>query len=72
MKPEWSAAPDWAEYLTQDRDGQYNWWSHEPIALCFEWNYRQWDTGMLMRYAGEAKVAKGGKLEWKSTLEQRP
>jgi len=30
MKPDWCDAPEWAQYLTQDRDGTWGWWEKKP------------------------------------------
>ena len=30
MKPDWEDAPEWAQYLTQDRDGTWGWWEKKP------------------------------------------
>lgn len=29
-KPEWVSAPEWANYIAMDRDGQWFWFENEP------------------------------------------
>lgn len=31
MKPDWKDAPEWAQYLAQDLDGNWYWFSDEPF-----------------------------------------
>ena len=30
MKPDWKDAPEWANYLAQDKNGEWTWFSHKP------------------------------------------
>jgi hypothetical protein len=30
MKPDWKDAPDWANYLAQDFDGEWHWFEERP------------------------------------------
>lgn len=32
-KPLWEMAPDWANYLAQDKSGKWFWFENEPIIL---------------------------------------
>ena len=62
-KPSWSDAPEWANWLGQDDDGEWWWFPTEPTTRlnCF-----------YNRVSQRASTA--GKVigDWKSTLEKRP
>ena len=30
MKPDWKDAPEWAEHLARDSDGEWRWFEFEP------------------------------------------
>ncbi len=32
-RPDWAAAPDWAQFCAKDADGDWHWFSHEPSVL---------------------------------------
>ena len=36
-KPDWNDAPEWAQYLTQDRDGTWIWHEDKPSYEDGEW-----------------------------------
>jgi len=40
VKPDWKDAPAWAEYMAQDGNGIWNWFSHKPkwIEGCEYWS----------------------------------
>lgn len=63
-KPNWGDAPEWAEWLTQDKDGVWLWCGDEPITGERGWNHRA------------ALITQGGIGEaigdWRDTLEKRP
>lgn len=63
-KPSWGGAPEWAEWLTQDKDGVWLWCGDEPITGERGWNHRA------------APITQGGIGEaigdWRDTLEKRP
>ena len=68
MKPEWNTAPEWAQYLTQDRDGTWTWWENKP-----EYDDGDWDVK-----SGRVKilpVTENKFLTWTvadNSLEERP
>lgn len=33
MKPDWKDAPEWANYLAMDKDGEWYWFSSEPKLI---------------------------------------
>ena len=60
MKPNWSDAPSWANYLARDASGQWTWFEDEPLLEC-----RCWMPRGLMKYASND-------IDWRDTLEERP
>lgn len=33
VRPDWAAAPEWANYCAKDADGDWHWFSHRPQLL---------------------------------------
>lgn len=62
MKPQWSNAPEWANYLAQDEDSTWWWFALEPMKASNGW-------GPAM---GRNKQAKFTNPDWDNTLEIRP
>jgi len=60
-KPSWDDAPEWANYLAQDKNGEWFWYEDKPIELTGYWNNQ---TGKA-RKINEVK-------DWTDTLEKRP
>ncbi len=69
FKPKWENAPDWANWLAMDKDGEWNWFISEPLQLLFYWeNWEDYEEDQLAAYSKEfCKM-----YNWKETLEQRP
>jgi hypothetical protein len=71
-KPSWDDAPEWAEWLAQDEDGDW-WWYECPIEVDDldeeEWVEEHGVDGRLVRAA--SGVAPSGH-DWRDTLEPRP
>jgi len=72
VKPDWADAPEWANWLARDLDGQWNWFECEPSSGCEHdcvywhpriWGEGEWDAAMDTHETCET---------WKETLEQRP
>jgi hypothetical protein len=65
-KPDWSIAPEWANYLAQDRDGSWHWYQDEPKQ-----DHEQW---VLANHCTEWKLYRPivESKNWKETLERRP
>ena len=61
MKPDWKDAPEWANYLAMDEDGNWYWYESEP---------RPWST-YWGRTCGQTCLASESE-DWTETLEQRP
>lgn len=70
IKPQWSDAPEWAQWLTQDGDGWYCWWNAKPVphdeAAC--WN--EGDPRSDYEYQDVCVCIVVG--NWIDTLEARP
>ncbi|AXF51925.1 MAG: hypothetical protein [Caudoviricetes sp.] len=69
-KPGWDEAPEWANYLVQDRKGVWVWFANEPEAVETE-AYAYWrvgDDGGRSLVHDRPKENPG----WKDTLELRP
>ena len=64
-KPSWDEAPEWAQWLAQDRDGQWFWYSHEPVTSQNSWATQ---TGLRSEHA----FVRDTKPSWHGTLEGRP
>lgn len=65
-KPSWDEAPEWAEWLAQDSNGEYWWFRKEPGKKNGEWGG---SDGTVM-FASQGKVPAGH--DWRETLEKRP
>ena len=61
-KPKWSTAPEWAEYLAQDENGDWHWYQDAPLA-----GLSVWETSGRFRDDG----FKPGVRNWQQTLERR-
>lgn len=63
-KPEWNEdTPKWAEYLAQDRNGDWYWFSKKPYPGDFQW----------LAYEGiHERAIRPPEIDWENTLEPRP
>jgi len=61
MKPDWKNAPEWANYLAQDEDSRWWWFSSKP---------KEGDTNWY-ESEGKSYMASTSK-NWTESLEQRP
>lgn len=74
-KPDWAAAPEWAEYLAQDHDGDWYWWDSKPVNDEESWaQYWMPARAVCVERMVQFSRAAWGRFneEWKSTLERRP
>lgn len=62
MKPDWKDAPEWAQFVARDEDGEWWWYEHKPIVEYF----RYW-----LPSTGRTEIAAHGN-DWQHSLEQRP
>ncbi|MGL4756444.1 MAG: hypothetical protein ACRCXB_29160 [Aeromonadaceae bacterium] len=65
-KPSWKDAPEWAQWMAQDEDGEWWFFSGKPKAQSVSFG----DQG----YGISADYAKKGETlgDWRDTLEERP
>ena len=71
-KPSWKDAPEWAEWLAQDDDGEWKWLGSNPSKYISGWTANKLSCCKKMGSYG-AVMEKGTILgDWRDTLEQRP
>lgn len=63
--PDWENAPDWAQWVAQDKDGLWYWLSGKPEPLKDQWSV---DTSDRIGVS----VQTNPNPNWRNTLEQRP
>ena len=61
-RPSWSDAPEWAEWLAQDEDGEWKWLAGLPVKYVDGWT--------AVKIKGCCKGSALG--DWRDTLEKRP
>lgn len=63
--PSWSDAPEWAQWVAQDADGEWCWYLEKPNPLRKQWSV-----------SGRVDLASKGDIQpnpnWYETLQQRP
>ena len=62
LKPSWKDAPEWAEWIAMDDDGEWNWHMTKPSIISPAYH---WIASNRIR---PVSVIDG----WKDTLERRP
>lgn len=71
-KPSWEDAPEWAEWLAQDDDGEWKWLGHNPSKYINGWTANKLSCCKKMGPYGSV-IEKGTILgDWRDTLEKRP
>ena len=63
-KPNWNDAPEWAQWLAQDEDGDWYWYAEKPMLQndMYMWSN---DSQYSVAYNDEENE------NWQSTLEER-
>ncbi len=61
MKPDWKDAPDWANYLTMSKDGDWRWHQMRPEIAGDEWV-----SGGREMHARYQEI-----IDWRTTSESR-
>ena len=59
MKPSWDDAPEWAQWLAMDKNGQWFWYEFKPVCKREYW------------LGGEMEAALPNTSLWDKSLEQR-
>lgn len=65
--PSWDDAPNWANWLAQDKSGKWYWFSVRPYARSDSWDYRE--TEARYKLAASSGIENE---EWLSALFARP
>ncbi|QDB73838.1 hypothetical protein KE335_gp07 [Aeromonas phage 2_D05] len=65
-KPSWKDAPEWAQWMAQDEDGEWWFFSGKPKAQSVSFDER--DSGISADYAKKGETLG----DWRDTLEKRP
>lgn len=68
-KPDWSEAPSWAEWLAQDEDGDWQWFSKKPFIHAPS---ESWDIPDFATEVEIVSAAQPNPEGWRTTLERRP
>lgn len=64
-KPNWDDAPEWAQYLTLESDGEWSWWEVIPL----------YSEGGWWRQGSKCQIAQGisnDGVSFLPTMEKRP
>jgi hypothetical protein len=60
-KPDWSEAPDGAQFLAMDGDNNWYWFASEPV---WDEEFQRWDS--------EDELWEANSISAEETLERRP
>jgi hypothetical protein len=61
-RPDWNDAPEWANYLAQDKNGGWYWYEARPIRYGHSWS----EEGQA------AEPAYSRTEDWSKSLEPKP
>jgi len=69
MKPDWKDAPEWAQWLACDEDGNWYWYEESPYCIV---NECAWSIPTNVEF--ECAGCTNGEIceNWQETLEERP
>lgn len=70
-KPDWAIAPEWAEWLAQDADGVWFWWSIQP-ACEIDSVMDFWHQGGYKNFEYQRARRGDPNPKWRNTRERRP
>lgn len=70
MKPDWKDAPEWANWLAMNDDGEWYWFEEKPTFDFGEW--LAFDDGVWMENDGRVSRATFRNGDAQYTLESRP
>ena len=62
MKPDWNDAPEWANYVAMDKNGDWFWYEYEPLLT----------PGSHGFYVHTGKNGRVEKKNWQESLQKRP
>ena len=73
IKPSWENAPEWAQWLAQDQDGEWCWFKHKPLK---DSETMIWNNNIHLSVKGEIQWQRAGaespNENWRKTLEEKP
>lgn len=71
--PDWSQAPEWAQWWSMDQDGKQQWWEKKPVLDDrYAWWLYDWSHFTTYRHKRvEFRPDENG-IDWRETLQQRP
>lgn len=67
-EPDWTNAPEWAQWWAVDANGMAWWYATQPEYLSGDGT--EWDCGQQARRVGEIDLPLG--TDWRTTLRRRP
>ena len=59
--PSWKDAPEWANWVAQDRNGDWFWYEHEPMTFKCSWGAHD-----------RVELASKPIEDWETTKQPRP
>jgi hypothetical protein len=62
---DWSVAPEYAQWLAQDKDGTWHWFDSKPFTLEFAWDFSSTRYDVAFKTGAISS-------NWKNTLQSRP
>ena len=70
MKPDWKYAPEWAKYLAQNENGDWEWFEHAPFID----DDTRWASYLKVHHRSEwaSEGPWEDAREWRKSLEHRP
>jgi len=71
MKPSWSDAPKWANWLAKDKSGEWYWYENEPNCFVSVLGENRLNPDLEWWATGRHQLAEDD-IYWQSSLEQRP
>lgn len=71
MKPDWKDAPEWAQWLAQDSDGDWWWYAVEPLVVTEESGMgHEVQHSWSPQFGTQCEVA--GHSQFELPIEERP
>jgi hypothetical protein len=67
-EPDWTTAPDWAQWWAVDEDGRTYWYNRQPYVEKADDGC--WDGNGKFEWNGDVTLPVG--VDWRTTLRRRP
>jgi hypothetical protein len=65
-KPDWNDAPEWAQWMAQDKGGEWYWYEHKPKLM-----HARHEVDYSVRSESRCQLAREIP-GWDKTVERRP